>query len=422
MSEEINARLDTITVPRGRRPIRDIAPLADSMRELGQLQAIGVTKDRTLVYGAHRLKAAKHLGWNTIRALVLDLDDLHRELAEIDENLVREDLTQLERSEYSARRKRVYEAIHPQTKPVNIRGGPGRGHKTNPESGSVSRTPAFVDDTASKTHRSRAAIAADVQIAESIPDKVRDTLRDTASADSKEDLLALARLKKDPDKQARVAEAVATGEAKNVREAVRSERLAERHARNAETAKQNQAAPAAERQYSVICSDPPWRYEHAVSTSREIEEQYPTLSLDEIKRLKIGGRVVPDCATTDAILFLWATSPKLAEAMEVIVAWGFTYRTCAVWDKEKIGMGYYFRQQHELLLVATRGNPPAPPADARVASVFRERRGEHSAKPDCVYVAIESMYPEAARLEMFARGPRPGWDVWGNEAKTSVAA
>ena len=79
---------------------------------------------------------------------------------------------------------------------------------------------------------------------------------------------------------------------------------------------------------------------------------------------------------------------------------GFSYRTCAVWDKEIIGMGYYFRQQHELLLVATRGNVPTPLPGDRVSSVIRSRRELHSKKPECVYKIIEAMYPSLPKLEM----------------------
>jgi len=164
--------------------------------------------------------------------------------------------------------------------------------------------------------------------------------------------------------------------------------------------------------YPVLYADPPWRYEHAISTSREIENQYPTMALDEICDLPIDK-----ICTEDAILFCWATSPKLTGAIEVIEAWGFTYRTCAVWDKERLGMGYYYRQQHELLLICTRGEMPAPAPSARPSSVIRVPRAEkHSAKPAIVYEQIEAMYPDLPRLELFARNARTGWDAWGNQA------
>ena len=102
--------------------------------------------------------------------------------------------------------------------------------------------------------------------------------------------------------------------------------------------------------------------------------------------------------------------------MRVVEAWGFTYRTCAVWSKPQIGMGYYFRQQHELLLVATRGDMPAPPPAARVGSVVTADRGRHSAKPAEFAEIIERMYPALPKVELFCRSPRDGWAVWGNQS------
>lgn len=170
-------------------------------------------------------------------------------------------------------------------------------------------------------------------------------------------------------------------------------------------------------EYRLLYADPPWRYEHVVSESRAIENQYPTMSLDELCALRVP-------AAPDAVLYLWATSPKLAEAIRVIDAWGFSYRTCAVWDKQRLGMGYYFRQQHELLLVAAVGNAPVPEPGNRPASIIQTPRGKHSEKPEVVYTLLESMYPgftERDRIELFARGARQGWTSWSNEPALTQA-
>jgi N6-adenosine-specific RNA methylase IME4 len=170
--------------------------------------------------------------------------------------------------------------------------------------------------------------------------------------------------------------------------------------------------------FRLIYADPPWQYEHIETENRAIENQYPTMALEDI-----CARVPP--AAEDAVLFLWATSPKLAEAMHVLEDWGFLYRTCAVWDKETIGMGYYFRQQHELLLVGARGALPVPAPSARVSSVIRAKRSGHSEKPAIVYDLLEAMYPtfgERERLEMFSRGDRPGWTHDSNEPDSAVAS
>lgn len=200
--------------------------------------------------------------------------------------------------------------------------------------------------------------------------------------------------------------------AKEIRARKLEQRRQERTEKLAGIAKGNTPLLSVAQAFPILLADPPWRYEHAESESRAIENQYPTLSLDEICALPAHK-----VATSDAVLFLWATSPKLGEAFRVLESWGFTYRTCMVWDKERIGMGYWARQQHELLLIATLGTPPAPPPAARPASVVRSARSEkHSQKPSEVYEAIERMYPTLPKLELFARSPRGGlWAAWGNQ-------
>jgi N6-adenosine-specific RNA methylase IME4/ParB-like chromosome segregation protein Spo0J len=163
--------------------------------------------------------------------------------------------------------------------------------------------------------------------------------------------------------------------------------------------------------FPILYADPPWQYEHTKTESRAIENQYPTLSLRAICDLPVAKLCAPDC-----VLFLWVTSPKLEEAFAVLKAWGFTYRTSMVWVKDRIGMGYYARQKHELLLIATRGNPPTPEPKARPESVIKAKRGRHSEKPEIFYGVIEKMYPKLPKAELFSRSARKNWFAWGNEA------
>jgi N6-adenosine-specific RNA methylase IME4 len=164
--------------------------------------------------------------------------------------------------------------------------------------------------------------------------------------------------------------------------------------------------------FPVLYADPPWRYEFSKSQSRDIENQYPTMALDEIMALPVS-----DMTADNAVLFLWTTSPKLPQGLQVVDAWGFEYKTCMIWDKERIGMGYYARQQHELLLIATCGSLPVPEPQNRPPSVLRARRdNEHSAKPAEFYDLIERMYPGLPKIELFARQRRAGWAAWGNQA------
>lgn len=162
--------------------------------------------------------------------------------------------------------------------------------------------------------------------------------------------------------------------------------------------------------YTVIYADPPWEYAFSRSDSRSIGAHYPTMTIEQIK-------AVPVPTAEDAVLFLWATAPKLDAALEVLLAWDFTYRTDCVWDKGKLGMGYWFRVQHEHLLVGTRGNAPAPNPKARFCSVILQpREREHSHKPAIFYQMIETMFPNQTYIELFLRGPpRRGWVGWGNE-------
>ena len=161
----------------------------------------------------------------------------------------------------------------------------------------------------------------------------------------------------------------------------------------------------------MIYADPPWQYEGSKTNSRAIENQYPTLTLGEICEFDIP-------AADDCVLFLWAPSPKLAEALSVVTAWGFPHRTCMVWVKDKIGMGFYARQRHELLLIATRGSLPVPEPANRPDSVVEAPRLGHSTKPDRFYELIEEMYPELQghMVEMFQRRKREGWKARGFEA------
>lgn len=188
---------------------------------------------------------------------------------------------------------------------------------------------------------------------------------------------------------------------------VKREEKRKEHVAKVEQARAEPVPPKQDGPFDLILADPPWDYDFQVE-SRSIENHYNTATVEEICQ---------HCPPSedDSVLLLWATAPKLLEALQVMQAWGFKYRTHAVWDKDKIGLGYWFRGQHELLLVGTKGNPGAPPPEERRSSVFQEPRRAHSQKPECVYEWIESAFPLATKLEMYCREPRGNWAVWGNE-------
>ena len=163
-----------------------------------------------------------------------------------------------------------------------------------------------------------------------------------------------------------------------------------------------------EGEFNLVYADPPWDYDFAETQSRDLANHYPTMKIEEICEMQ-----VPFAA--DSLLLLWATAPKLREAFMVIDAWGLTYKTHAIWDKQKIGMGYWFRGQHELLCVATKGNFSPPEPDHRHSSIFSYSRTKHSAKPVEFMEWIDSAFSEAKKLELFARTAREGWSQWGNQ-------
>lgn len=167
--------------------------------------------------------------------------------------------------------------------------------------------------------------------------------------------------------------------------------------------------PMPEGSFDIVYADPPWRYDFSRTENRAIENQYPTMELKDICKLKIPS-------ADDSVLLLWATAPKLLEAFEVIKGWGFEYKTNMVWVKDKIGMGYYVRGRHELLLISIKGRPKVPATLDRQDSVIFGARGEHSEKPHSVYDFIESSYPGSSYIEIFARQKHSDkWQVWGNE-------
>jgi N6-adenosine-specific RNA methylase IME4 len=127
-------------------------------------------------------------------------------------------------------------------------------------------------------------------------------------------------------------------------------------------------------------------------------------------------------AADDCVLFLWATVPMLPDALQLMESWDFDYRSHQVWDKQHLGTGYWFRNRHELLLVGTRGDMPAPAPGQQYESLISIQATRHSEKPIAFREMIDELYPTASKLEMFARGDDiAGWDRWGSEANTEAA-
>jgi len=200
--------------------------------------------------------------------------------------------------------------------------------------------------------------------------------------------------------------------AKTVR---KQQRRAERERTMAKATVTAAAAALGTKLYGVLYVDPPWRFEpysRATGMDRAADNHYPTMHLDAIKTLKIPA--APDC-----VLFLWATAPMLPQALDVMAAWGFAYRTHMIWEKDRTGTGYWARNKHELLLIGSRGRVPAPAPGDQSVSVINAPVGEHSRKPDVFAEMIKLLYPNVPKIELFARRHRDGWDSWGNGVEPS---
>ena len=172
--------------------------------------------------------------------------------------------------------------------------------------------------------------------------------------------------------------------------------------------------------YSIIYADPPWRYT-AKKIQGAAENHYPTMSISELCALPVA-----DLAAKDSALFLWATFPQLPEALRLIQAWGFTYKSVAfVWLKQNrkspgwfYGLGFWTRGNAEVCLLATRGHPKRQAANVHQFIISPIR--EHSRKPEEAREKIVALMGDLPRVELFARQSPPGWDVWGNEVEPTI--
>lgn len=168
--------------------------------------------------------------------------------------------------------------------------------------------------------------------------------------------------------------------------------------------------------FDLIMADPAWRFDlrSAAGEGKAAQAQYSCMPLDAIKAMP-----VLDLASENSVLWLWATNPMLREAIEVMAAWGFTFKTAGTWVKTtkhgklSFGTGYILRSANEPFLIGTRGEPKTSKS---VRSAIMGLAREHSRKPEEAYAEAEKLMPAARRLELFSRTNRPGWITWGDEA------
>lgn len=176
--------------------------------------------------------------------------------------------------------------------------------------------------------------------------------------------------------------------------------------------------------YSILYADPPWDYDGKTQhTNGEFKEgksavdHYPTMKLDALMKLPIQ-----EVCDKNALLFMWTSSPHLPQAIELMRAWGFEYKTIAfIWDKQKLNPGYYTISQCEICIVGKRGTIPKPRGATNIRQFFSAPREAHSKKPDEIRNRIVQMFPTQKKLELFARQKADGWDVFGNQVAGTIS-
>ena len=247
-----------------------VMQLAESIGEIGLRSPISVTDKSVLIAGLHRLEAAKKLEWTEIPGCIFTDKALDVELAEIDENLIRADLTYQEHCHHLARRKEIYEGRHPETKHGAQGGGrQGKGTRSKtetPESG-VS-VPSFAEDTAAKVGKGKSTIHQEIQIDNNLDEGIKEQISETNLADSKTDLLKLSKM--EPSEQRRIVERIVNGDAKSVKDVQLQDRKAAITAQSVEASRQKppivQCADAldwlnGQPECDLLLTDPPYSTE-----------------------------------------------------------------------------------------------------------------------------------------------------------------
>jgi N6-adenosine-specific RNA methylase IME4 len=380
------------------------------MNEVGLLQPIIIAEDGVLIAGWHRVEAAKQLGWKTIPGVIAKdgSADLKR-LMELDENLVRADLSPAERAAHQAEWKAIYERQHPEGRRGGDRGNQYTGGKP------ASRQNGDVVQRHTKKAReaqgvSERTVQREVERAANIPQLAQlvGTSLDTAS-----ELDALAKLPN--DRQTPLIARAKNGEKVSAKAEAKKLR---REEREAALLRKQMALP--DLKFGVIVEDFEWDqqvWSRTTGMDRHAANHYPVSerahTAEEIHEYTKDRFA---CAADDCVLFMWATAPYLAVAIDVLRLRGFRYVSNYVWGKDRLGTGYWNRNKHEHLLIGVKGNIPCPAPGTQWNSLIMAPVGRHSTKPECFLEMIEGYFPNLAKIELNPRGPaRPCWDCWGNE-------
>ncbi|HBT77418.1 MAG TPA: hypothetical protein DEB39_10980, partial [Planctomycetaceae bacterium] len=274
----MNLKINDIAVADDRRRIDEtkVRELAESIQKVGLLNPITVTPEKKLIAGEHRLEACRLLGWTEIETHVLKGDELLQQLAEIDENLVRNELDPISVGELAIRRDEILEMLG-----LRAKVGQGRPKKNSPPGGVLKTT----EDIANEAGIGRSTLQENKQLARDLVPEAKEAVR-TAEV-PKKDALKIARM--EPERQKAVAEKLASGQAKSVVDANRL--LAKENIHETETL-------ATDVKYRIVYADPPWSYGNKlVDGYGAAENHYPTMSIDEL-----CGMPVPETLDENAVL------------------------------------------------------------------------------------------------------------------------
>jgi N6-adenosine-specific RNA methylase IME4/ParB-like chromosome segregation protein Spo0J len=371
--------IDAIEVgTRHRKRLGDIDALATSIKEVGLLHPPVITPERTLIVGLRRIEAARLLGWTTVPVRIVDLDDLLS--AEADENNVRLDFTPSEAvaiaaalREREAQKAKARQREHGGTAP----GRPNTGATLAPVS--------------TDTGKARDKVAAKVGMGRSTLTKAE---------------VVVSAAEADPELAAIAAKMDSTGNVNAAYRAVQKKRIV--------AVIEAEPRPLPTGPFRVIVADPPWAYENrAEDGTHRAANPYPSMSLDDIRALPVEG-----VAHDDAILWLWTTNAFMEHAFGIARVWGFEPKTILTWAKDRMGTGEWLRGQTEHALMAVRGHPTVTLTNQ--TTLLHAPMREHSRKPDEFYALVEALCP-GSKLELFARGARPGWRAWGAEGPRAAA-
>lgn len=391
----MQVKVSAIKIPKRKRDINiaKVQEIARSIKTIGLLHPISITKGRELLAGAHRLEAYKTLGYDEIPVVIKNEDSIRHELIEIDENLCRSELTVIEAGDFLVRRDELLQEL-------GLRAKSGRPKKG--ENNSPFLTTAQIAKEAGLSER---VAQMRKQISKGLTDTAKDLIKTAPIGNNAGELLKLSKL--EDKQQVRIAKIISKNPSCTLRQAVKRV-----HA----TSKKPESL-AGKGKYSIILADPPWEYEGQMGGGLP----YPDMSLEEIKALPVA-----DIAQKNSALFLWVTFPMIAKGLEVISAWGFEYKTAAfVWIKtnKKDGMpfrgiGNYTKSNAEVCLLGIRGR--VVPVSDSVSSIVITERGKHSEKPEVVRERIVELFGAVNRIELFARKASEGWESWGKDFNIEI--